>query len=131
MSLAFKLYRQDRTSSGGGLMAYFRDDIPHRPLPDATFISRGVECMGFEVMWKNVKCFIVCIYNPPRTKECDFRHVFSQLCEKYVHDGYINIFIGDMNYDMKKSNVVHELCDIYGMKNLIKDPTCFKSDNPS
>ena len=37
--------------------------------------------------------------------------------------------MGDMNCNMLVKNELTDICDIYGLNNLIKDPTCFKSCN--
>jgi hypothetical protein len=45
------------------------------------------------------------------------------------------IVIGDLNYDLlctEKSQTLDDLCDIFDLTNIIKEPTCFKKDcNPS
>ena len=44
--------------------------------------------------------------------------------------GYF-VFIGDMNCCPTKSDAVQNTCDLYGITNLVTQPTCFKGDNPS
>ena len=36
------------------------------------------------------------------------------------------VFLGDMNSCPTKGPVISELCDLYGLHNLIDHPTCFK-----
>ena len=43
--------------------------------------------------------------------------------------GYF-VFIGDMNCCPTKSDAVQYICDLYGLTNLVTQPTCFKGDNP-
>ena len=38
------------------------------------------------------------------------------------------VFLGDMNCCPSKSNMIHDFCDIYGLSNLITEPTCHKGD---
>ena len=38
------------------------------------------------------------------------------------------VLIGDMNCCPNKSKLISDVCDIYNMKNLIKDPTCHKGN---
>ena len=49
--------RLDRTASGGGLLLYFRSDIPVKPLP---LISVGIECIFSEItISKKNGCLLV------------------------------------------------------------------------
>ena len=41
------------------------------------------------------------------------------------------VFLGDMNSCPTKSPVISELCDLYGVHNLIDQPTCFKGATPN
>ena len=43
---------------------------------------------------------------------------------------YYCIF-GDINCDMLKTNVLCDLCDIYDLKNIVSEPTCFKGETPT
>ena len=47
-------------------------------------------------------------------------------CDLYI----IKIF-GDINYDMFKDNILHDVCDVYDLKNSVHGPTCFKGENPT
>ena len=38
---------------------------------------------------------------------------------------------GDLNQNFQNDCCLTSLCDIYGLKNLIKEPTCFKSERPT
>ena len=39
--------------------------------------------------------------------------------------------LGDTNSCPRKSSVISELCDTYGLQNLIDKPTCFKGTTPN
>ena len=49
----------------------------------------------------------------------------------YYNHITILFFLGDMNCCPTKSSVISELCDLYGLHNLIMKPTCFKGSTPS
>ena len=55
----------------------------------------------------------------------------SQLADHFVDSSNLTIFFGDINYDMLKDNILHDLCDVYDLKNVIRGPTCFKGENPT
>ena len=40
-------------------------------------------------------------------------------------------FLGDMNCCPSKSTLIQDLCDIYGLTNLITEPTCHRGDVPT
>ena len=77
----FVCYRQDLTSSSGGLLIYVRADLPHRRLNHIEINYNGFESLCTEIT-KTVLC---CVYKHPK-----------------------------------------DLCDLYDLKNLIKDPTYHK-----
>ena len=49
--------------------------------------------------------------------------------DHYSNDLENIVILGDFNYE-EKSPTVCDFLDVYNLKNLIKVPTCFKSDNP-
>ena len=61
----FKSHRADRNSHGGGIMAYIRDDIPHRRRHDFEDIVKSpVETLILEAMIRNETWLFICPYNP-------------------------------------------------------------------
>ena len=129
----FKLYRQDRNSkgNGGGIFVYIKDSIPHRMLKTHSGITNAIEYMSFEICFKRRKWFIVYMYKPPKVSHECARGVLSQLADHFVDSSNLTIFFGDINYDMFKDNILHDLCDVYDLKNVIRGPTCFKGENPT
>ena len=53
--------RLDRTSDGGGLLLYLRDDIPTKPLP---LINENIECIISELIMSKKKRLLFGTYNP-------------------------------------------------------------------
>ena len=51
------------------------------------------------------------------------------VCENFVSDDKLCVVMGDMNCNMLVKNELTDICDMYGLTNLIKGPTCFKSCN--
>ena len=60
-----------------------------------------------------------------------FLMFFSDLCDSYINDTSLTVLIGDMNFDMQSQNTLNDLCELYDLENIIKTPTCFKSDSPT
>ena len=40
-------------------------------------------------------------------------------------------FFGDMNCNPLINRDLCDVCDVFGLKNIVKDPTCFKADIPT
>ena len=125
----FKLYRHDRNvkGNGGGIFVYIKDSIPHRILKTHSGITNAIEYMSFEVCFKRRKWFLVYMYKPPKVSDESAWSVLSQLADNFVDSSKLAIFFCDKNHD----NILHDLCDVYDLKNVIRGPTCFKGENPT
>ena len=55
--------RLDRTNTGGGILAYVRDDI-HSKLLNISYVSSDTECLVIEINLREAKCLLICSYNP-------------------------------------------------------------------
>ncbi len=55
------------------------------------------------------------------------------MCDQLYRESDNIILTGDMSINMKgQVSELYDLCDLYNLKNIVKEPTCFKSyDNPS
>ena len=123
----FECYRQDFTSNSGGLLVYLRDDIPHRRLESAEVNGNGFESICMEVTIGNTKSVITSIYKHPRVTHANFKIYFSKLIDTLLRQYDDLIFLADANCCPTKSSTIQDICDLYGLTNLIKDPTCHKS----
>ena len=112
-------------------MVYVKDCLPHRLLQESCYIKDGVEVLSLNVFVKKRQCNIITMYKPPNVTDSAFGQVFTELCDLYINDTSLTIFVGDFNYNMKTHNFLKDLCDLYDLTNMIKEPTCFKSDSPS
>ena len=120
--------RLDRTSNGGGLLLYLRDDIPAKPLP---IISGNIECIIQEINISKKKWVLFGIYNPMKSQISSYLSILQTSLSHYL-SSYDNVLIfGDFNSEIGEDDMC-EFCSLYDLKSLIKVPTCYKStDNPS
>ena len=121
-------HRLDRTAFGGGLLLYFRNDIPVKPLP---LISGNIECIFSEITISRKKWLLVGTYNS--SKSLISKHLSTlELSLCHYLSSYDNIIIlGDLNSEIGE-DAMDDFCNLYSLKSLIKTPTCFKSTvNPS
>ena len=63
--MGFKCHRADRNSHGGGVIAYIRNDLPHRRRNDIEImIAPPVEALVIEVIIRNQSWLFICLYSP-------------------------------------------------------------------
>ena len=121
-------FRRDRNKNGGGLLVYARDGAPIRQLSSYNFPD-DIEAIVIEINLRKQKWLVISAYRPP--SQCP-KYFFGEI-EKGMDifsSKYENfIIIGDFNCEVSES-VISDFMDSYNLYNLIKDPTCFKSDNP-
>ena len=128
----YNIFRQDNTSSSGGLIIYVRSDIPHRRLTNAEHNKTdGIESLCLELTIGKTKTVFSCVYKYPKVKHTVFKNSLGQIAD-YLLQSYTDlVFLGDLNSCPTKSSAISEFCDVYGLHNLIDQPTCFKGKTPS
>ena len=126
----FRADRKENGANGGGMLLYLREDIPCKIVYNKETHS-DIECFFVEINLYKKKWLIGCTYNP--SKDLISKHIKS--LSKYIDEHlklYDNIIImGDFNAEPIDSEM-KEFCELYCLKNLVKDPTCYKNpDKPS
>ena len=125
-----KACQLDRSSNGGGLLLYIKEDIPSRVLNNFV-MPQNMECMFVEINIHKRKWLLCCSYNPNKNNIAGHLHHLKYALESYLTD-YDNILVlGDLNSESSEP-YLNDFCDAFNLKNLVKSPTCFKNpDNPS
>ena len=128
-------FRKDRTyNSGGGLLLYIKKGIPCKRL--RKFEHEDIETIVVEMHIGNRKWCIISIYRNEDISPKTFLDKLSQLLDQIL-DTYENIIIiGDINinsFDKSNPKFKHlkSFCESNDLSNLIKEPTCFQSENPT
>ena len=124
----FSLYRQDVSSSSGGLLIYVRADLPHRRLNYAEINEHGFESLCMEITVGKTTIVVACIYKHPKLKNDAFKCYLSNMADSLFRTHSDLVFLGDMNCCPSKSTTIQYFCEIYGLTNLITEPTCHKGD---
>ena len=122
-----KPYRLHRCSNGGGILLYIRDDITSRLLS----ISNKTESNFAEINFSKKKWLICASYNHDKSNISHRLHHLGKGLDNYIGK-YDNILLlGDFNSEFSEPSL-NDFCDIYNLKNLVKEPTCYKNPgNPS
>ena len=123
-------FRLDRNSSGGGIMLFVREEIPSKLLSQYKSNS-SVENIFIEINLRSKKWLLSCSYNPNLTLLNNHIQNISRSLDFYSskYDNFIVLW--DFNAETSNTTI-SEFCATYNLKNLIKEPTCFKSlKNPT
>ena len=131
----FKCYRRDKTAQSGGMIVFVRSDIPHNRATqyEITDTTCHIENIVIEFSFKKLQLLLFCVYKNPKVPKGKFIDCLSKLYETTVENNKESILLGDINIDMRTNeNIVDkQICALYDLKNLIKSPTCHKSEKGS
>ena len=112
-------------------MVYVKNNIPHRQLKEYSGSYERIDYITIEISTRYGIWNVVYLYRPPNVREKLYLDFLSDLCETILPKGKLSLFFGDMNFNQCVNNSLTDVCDIYGLTNLVKDPTCFKANNPT
>ena len=126
----YTLFRQDKRSNSGGLVIYVKKEIPSTQGP-VNLCSEELECMSVELNCKGNKILVMNMYKNPKMTPTSFQNKFTELTEDVLNRYDNVIIIGDLNFNMLESNTLSRLCPTLNLTNVITEPTCFKSNNPT
>ena len=127
----YKLYRQDRNSRGGGIMIYVKDTIPHRIIKEHSGEKNLIDFITIELTTQRGKWNLTYIYCPPRVPNNLLKDFMHSLSDYFVSRNTLCLFFGDLNQNFLSENALTCVCDVHGLKNIVKEPTCFKAINPT
>ena len=102
-----------------------REDIPAKELKFKD-TQIDLEIIFIEIIIHKTKWLIGNFYNPDKSKIPNNLEHLSKHMDNYLPFYDNIILLGDFNAEMSE-NAMIEFCDIYNLKNLVKDPTCFKN----
>ena len=119
-------YRLDRNCHGGGILVYFREDIPSKLIE----MNSSVEKISIELNSRKKKWLVNCPYNANNSNICDHLRSLGKSLDTLLTN-YDKLFLM-RNFNAEEANIhIKDFCNLYKLKNLIKVPTSFKNpDNP-
>ena len=82
-----------------------------------------------EISLKKQKWLLVSIYRPPSQSEEYFFDEIGKGLDFYSSKYESFCLIGDFNCE-PNDTIISDFMDNYGLKNLVRSPTCFRSDSP-
>ena len=126
----YTLYRADRNCHGGGLLCFIKSCIPHRIRNDLCQNDNGIESMILEISIRKETWFFIIVYRPPSIHVMYLNTALEKMVEKCQCLGKSVFVMGDLNIDFSKETTpLSGFLETFGMKNMVKGATCFKSVN--
>ena len=105
----YTMYRQDKRSNSGGLIAYVSKNIPST-IGSINICNEDLECMSVELNCNGTKISLLCMYKNPKMSSKCFKQSFEETCEKILDEHENVIIIGDLNFNMlKKKHIISTL----------------------
>ena len=123
-------FRLDRNKFGGGIIVYVREDIVSKELKSHPQ-DINIEGIFIEINLRSRRWLLFAGYNNLKSNISNYLYKLGQCLGTYLSKYENILLIGDFNSETSETSM-NEFCDIYSLKNLIKDHTCFKNPlNPS
>ena len=106
--------------------------------PEGQFIIDGIpakvlhsdfpaaESFYAEIILHKKRWLINCSYNPHKNNSCRHLEVVTKTLDSYYSKYENVIFLGDFNAGVLETPMT-SFCESYNLKNIIKQPTCFKN----
>ena len=122
-------FRKDRTSKGGVILLYVREDIPCKIIKTETDAYH--EGFFIEINLRKKRWLLSCSYNSHKNNIGTHLEIIGKTLDK-LSASYDNIILlGDFNVEPEEARMT-EFLNMYSLKNLVSQKTCFKNpENPS
>ena len=125
-----KPFRLDRNSDGGGILIYVRSDILSQQVNKHTFPNE-IEGIFIEINFRKSKWLLFGTYHPPSQNDHFYFNTIGRALDIYTQKYDKILLVGDFNAE-ENENIMKNFLELYDLKNLVKDKTCFKSlQNPT
>ena len=122
-------FRRDRNKFGGGILIYVREDIPCKLLKSHNFPD-DIEGLFIELNFRKSR-LILGTYHPPNQHDDYYFQSIGDALDVYNTNYEKYMLAGDFNAE-ENELVMKRFLELYGLKNLVHENTCFKSvNNPS
>ena len=126
-------FRLERTNTGMGILVFVRDEIPSKLL-NISYVSSNTECLVIEVNLCKTTCTLICSHNPHKNSISNHLMNFGKIIDRDSsrYDKYL--WIEDFNSETSETALslcALNLCDLYKLKNLFREPTFFKNPENS
>ena len=121
------VFRLDRNEYGGDILVYVREDSPSKLIP---MKNCSIETFFIELNLRRKKWLLCCTYNLHRDFISNLVSNTGKNLDLFSANYDHIVLLGDFNAEFQ-NHFLKEFCDLYNLKTLIKESTCFKNpENP-
>ena len=122
-------FRKDRTSKGGEILLYVREDVPCKIIKTET--DAYYEGFLIQINLRKKKWLLSCSYNSRKNNIGTHLQIIGKTLDKLITSYDNIILLGDFNVESEEAKM-SEFLNIYSLKNFAFQKTCFKNPkNPS
>ena len=89
-----------------------------------------LEILVLEIHQNNRKWLFLGVYKPPNQNHIEFLNRIRAILDYYSQKYNNFTILGDFNIPIENTHLT-SMMQAYNLNNLIKEPTCFQSNNPS
>ena len=117
----------------GGVAIYVREDIPCRELTNHLKINNPADFEGIflEINLRKAKWLLFGGYNNKKSNVSNFLENLGPMLDHHMVKYDNVLLVGDFNLETHEMRM-NEFCDVYSLRNLFTEPTCYKNPlNPS
>ena len=126
----YRIFRKDRNAHEGGLLFYVYQDLNCKVLTNHP-MRQNFENLALELKFSRTNCLIINTCKPPPSlSDITFTPEIKNILTFYwsTHDNIL--LMGDFNMTLDNPNF-NELIEDHQPSDLISEPTCFESINPT
>ena len=122
-----KPFRLDRNSAGGGILIYIRTGIPCKQLNNYN-LPDTIEGIFIEINLRKSKWLLLGTYHPPSQNDNFYFNNIALALDTHTQKYDKILLAGDFNAE-EEEVILNNFMELYDLKNLVKENTCFKSIN--
>ena len=105
-----------RTSHGGGIKVYYRENIILTRIDLMTYINSNIELLSLNISIANLSYKLLCIYRPPSGSMVEFNNDLENNILPYFLRDYKLLMCGDINMNLFNP---YRNCQIENYKNIL------------
>ena len=116
-------FRLDRTSHGGGILLFVREDIPCKIIK--TDCDADFEGIFVEINLRKKKWLLCCSYNPHKSNIGNHLKNICKTLDKFSSTYNNLVLLGDFSAEPDEGRI-SEFLNLYNLKNLVKTKHLFQ-----
>ena len=130
----YRIYRQDRTKGGGGILAYVSTKLPSKKIK-VPKKCKTIEVLSLKLFLNSINVIVLGLYRPQKPSKPTGPNYFNQVEEELNHviswagsNGQMLVIMGDLNLDRLKPDdregkLLIDIENIFDLSCLISQPT--------